>query len=1852
MARLTFPSTGLYNGYQYIGGNGITYVYDGSKWRGQVPSITVISSSSISNHGNIVEVDEYGNLRLPYYVFPPTTGTFGEVLSWPISGSVLEWKKLQASTIDFSNITNVPAFSTATKLSNLLNDVGYLTSSTVLPYIPTQVSSFTNDVGYLTSSTVLPYIPTQVSSFTNDVGYLTSSTVLPYIPTQVSSFTNDVGYLTSSTVLPYIPTQVSSFTNDVGYLTSSSNVAYSKITGAPFVISNQYLLTDEKIISLSTSSSLSLSSGSGIQVGPTTGTFASWSFDGISNWQSSGGIIVGTSGILSVLSSVLSTSTVTGALVVKGGVGIGGNLYSLTAYSNGSRVITTSTLASDFLNSISSGSGITISSSTNAVIISSVDTLQLVTSRGNSTTNTINITNTTSFSTKTGALLVAGGVGIGQDLNVSGRIDIGQDLNVGGSAIISGQSLSVNGAHFLVDVNNILSAAPTISLSILQQSKGAAQGSGILLGPIGNSFFEWIFDGISAWETSGGITAGGILKVGSNFGAYSTVSGALRVIGGAGIGGNLYVGGDIISNNSPVITLKSMSSSVVVSLVSTDTSISISTSVGFVSIASADTLQLVTSRGNISSNPISITSTASSISTVTGALIVAGGVGIGGDLFAKTIYSDNSPVITQKNVSLDLITNNNNSTTNAINLNVNTISSSTNTGALIVKGGVGVGGNLYVGGNIFTNGLPVITAATLKDYGVAQIAAGDQYISISTSTGYVVIGNKGVQQINAGIGISVSSSTGIVQINNIGVTYITGTQYLGVSATTGSVELTNLGIVSVTPGSGIDVLQLPHTTGQLVVSSIDTLDLVTSRGNISKKEIKITDTSPASTSTSSNGALQVAGGVGVGENLYVNELITSNNLNVNEIINAGGNIYSSGSQVLTEVSLNSFGVTQLIPGNFISVDPEFGTGIVTINNVGVQTITAGNGISISNSTGTVNISSVATLDQITTFGNISSASIIISSKSSATQTYETIGNNEISYSQHGAIQVIGGASIGGDLYVGTYVSAGQSQYWTGGNIFSNGFITITSKSLQNFLVSGSGISLSTSTLSNSIGVISISSIDTLQSITTRGSNTNNAINITNPTNAISQSSGALVVAGGIGISGDIYGRNIFSNGLPVLTPQTIGEYGVSAIIAGTAIGLNPNFGTGSVTISNLGVSQIINGNGISISTSTGTVNISCNLTFQSITDIYNSTSNIINITNLTNSTSTNSGALLVAGGASIGKNLNVSGYISSNVKLLTLSAAAKSSSGATASGLQIGLSSSPYATWFYNSLQSSWESNIGIISNGNALITGNTEIVGDLTVDSGNIYSNGWPVLTPNTIGLWGVSQLISGDGISISTSVGVVSISNNASLQVVTNNGSISSNPINITNSTTSISSLTGALVVTGGVGISGNINVGGTMNILGLVTFSSPVTFNGTATYVNSTNSVYTDNIIELHSPTGGVNGQWTVDDKKDIGLRFHYYNSTDSNAALVLASDSKMLEWYNTGAETSTGTFSGSNASYGGFKLGNIQLTSTSTSLSTITGALIVAGGVGVGGSLYAGGVITATNMFIGLWPVSTGTVNGAIAVNITNTLSSISTTTGALQVAGGVGIGGNLYTSGNVRLLNTVSSTSTITGALTVAGGVGIGGNLNIGGIVNISNTLSSTSTITGAVVVAGGVGISGNLYANNIYSNNASVITTATLFNNLTGVASVVNSNTWTATQSLAGSASTLGTVITTAAELTYIINTPPPSTSTMYLNLGEVQYFTVASTSNWVTNFAFSNTTPLNTALSTGQSTTVVTMSVQGTTAYYNTGILIDGITINPYWQGGAAPSNGYPSGIDVYTYTIIKIGNATFTVLATQTRF
>jgi len=65
-----------------------------------------------------------------------------------------------------------------------------------------------------------------------------------------------------------------------------------------------------------------------------------------------------------------------------------------------------------------------------------------------------------------------------------------------------------------------------------------------------------------------------------------------------------------------------------------------------------------------------------------------------------------------------------------------------------------------------------------------------------------------------------------------------------------------------------------------------------------------------------------------------------------------------------------------------------------------------------------------------------------------------------------------------------------------------------------------------------------------------------------------------------------------------------------------------------------------------------------------------------------------------------------------------------------------------------------------------------------------------------------------------------------------------------------------------------------------------------------------------------------------------------------------------------------------------------------------------------------------------------------------------------------------------------------------------------------------------------------------------------------------------------------------------------------------------------------------------------VFLVTQGSTAYYNSAVQVDGASVTPKWQGGTAPTACNASSIDIYTYTIVKTGSATFTVFASQTKF
>jgi hypothetical protein len=101
-----------------------------------------------------------------------------------------------------------------------------------------------------------------------------------------------------------------------------------------------------------------------------------------------------------------------------------------------------------------------------------------------------------------------------------------------------------------------------------------------------------------------------------------------------------------------------------------------------------------------------------------------------------------------------------------------------------------------------------------------------------------------------------------------------------------------------------------------------------------------------------------------------------------------------------------------------------------------------------------------------------------------------------------------------------------------------------------------------------------------------------------------------------------------------------------------------------------------------------------------------------------------------------------------------------------------------------------------------------------------------------------------------------------------------------------------------------------------------------------------------------------------------------------------------------------------------------------------------------------------------------------------------------------------------------------------------------------------------------------------------------------------------------------------------------------------VLYYTSNASANWTVNFRGSSGTLLNDILATGQSITVAFLVTQGTTAYYNNVVQVDGGAVTPKYQGGVAWTGGNVSGIDAYVYTIIKTANATFTVLASQTQF
>jgi hypothetical protein len=302
-------------------------------------------------------------------------------------------------------------------------------------------------------------------------------------------------------------------------------------------------------------------------------------------------------------------------------------------------------------------------------------------------------------------------------------------------------------------------------------------------------------------------------------------------------------------------------------------------------------------------------------------------------------------------------------------------------------------------------------------------------------------------------------------------------------------------------------------------------------------------------------------------------------------------------------------------------------------------------------------------------------------------------------------------------------------------------------------------------------------------------------------------------------------------------------------------------------------------------------------------------------------------------------------------------------------------------------------------------------------------------------------------------------------------------------------------------------------------------------------------------------------------------------------------------------------------------------------------------------------------------STGSTGGtdAVSTNTANTLVrrdasgnfSAGTITATLS-------GNATNVSGTVAIANGGTGQTTQQAALNALSGTQTANRVLRSNGTNVTfSQVALTTDVTGTLPVGNGGTGATTLTANNVLLGNGTsalqVVAPSTSGNVLTSNGttwtsaaglSLSGDNTWTGTQTFSGTTSKLAMVLNDAAEVTTVSAIAATGTINFDVTTQSVLYYTSNASGNWTLNVRASSGTTLNTVMATGQSVTIAFIVTNGATAFRQTGFQVDGSSVTPRWQGGTAPAAGNASSLDAYVITIIKTGAATFTALASQTRF
>ena len=303
----------------------------------------------------------------------------------------------------------------------------------------------------------------------------------------------------------------------------------------------------------------------------------------------------------------------------------------------------------------------------------------------------------------------------------------------------------------------------------------------------------------------------------------------------------------------------------------------------------------------------------------------------------------------------------------------------------------------------------------------------------------------------------------------------------------------------------------------------------------------------------------------------------------------------------------------------------------------------------------------------------------------------------------------------------------------------------------------------------------------------------------------------------------------------------------------------------------------------------------------------------------------------------------------------------------------------------------------------------------------------------------------------------------------VVDSKGRITGLTANAVSTTINLAGTAGSGSVAGG----GTLTVNGTSNQITTSVASSTVTIAFAQDIIAPGNVTVVGNLI-VQGNTTTLNTETLVVEDLNITVANGAATAAAADGAGLTVSGANARLLYK--AATDSWIFD-----KGLFASGNLVANSGTISSSTTTGALVVAGGVGVSGALYIAntGDVSAN---IGTIRTNLNTLDanlGTATTNITTlfsnagtqatSINTINANIGAFYTYANTKIGTNA--NSNLVVTATTTSTSTTTGALVVRGGVGIAGTLYTGALnINGAYQFPSSDGTSGQVLTTNGSGL--------------------------------------------------------------------------------------------------------------------------------------------------------------------------------------